>query len=138
MQHVVRVVLPVAMVLLATVVTHRLDGFYTTPQTLRAFYRHRSLLERAAKLLDDDEPNPQLRQLGMELGEAGFSTVWRKDTCFMFHYAVFMDSIDADHEIIYSPNGRRDLPICGQGNAYNGGLIEMRRIVDDWFYVVHE
>jgi hypothetical protein len=118
-------------------VYHKLYFFYTTPQTVRAFYRHHALLDKVVRLQEGKSIDAGVGELEKSLGGASFTSVRRDGKCIVFHYAVFMDAIDIDHEIIYSPNGYHELPNY-RTNEFNR-LYELRQVKDrQWFYVCHD
>jgi 3-methyladenine DNA glycosylase Tag len=115
---------------------HYLHYFYTTPETVRAFYSHRDKLEQAIQYRSGNEANIDAAKLSNALGKAGFTSVRDEGTCTVFYYSTFMAAIDLWHEVVYSPKGHWYLP-----NYYaneHQRLYELRELdKGQWFYVIH-
>lgn len=130
-------------VFLATIAygAYKLQYFYTTPETLRAFYSHRAELERAVRMkagnggADGDVDSDELKRM---LAQAGFTSIRSEGRCIIFYFTTFMAGIDSWHEIVYSPKGHAYLPDYRR-REFNT-LYELRNVdsAGQWFYVVHD
>lgn len=109
-------------------------GYYVvTPETVRAYYRHRGLLEQAAQTPVDAA---EFQELSEKLRRAGFTSMHHENHCTTFYYSTWMATLGPYHEIVFSRQGDAGLPDYQHGPR-GGPLVKRRLATDQWYYVEH-
>jgi hypothetical protein len=105
------------------------------PEAVRAFRRHREMLERYVAAERAVTPAADLAKLRTHLPPAGFTGVSREEDCTRFYFTTRAGGLDSFHEIIYSPQGFRGLPdMRRQGRS----IYRQEPLDGAWYFVIYD